>query len=114
MTVSQPEGLTLGKRYRDVHTGMEGVATAKHIYLYGCVRISLEFLKDGRPETEVFDEQRLVPVDVEEVVQPQATSGGPRNDPGRPAVPRRSRPAEANPTQGANDVRNWKRSLLTQ
>ncbi|WP_139807132.1 hypothetical protein [Deinococcus hopiensis] len=51
------------------------MAAAKHIHLYAGVRISAEFLKDGRPETEVFGEQRLKPVDVEEVVEPQATSG---------------------------------------
>ncbi|SMB85888.1 hypothetical protein [Deinococcus hopiensis] len=89
MTVFQPGGIILGKRYRDVHTGMEGVATGKFIYLYGCVRINIEFLNDGKLENEVFDEQRLEPVDAEEVVQPRATSGGPRNDPARPAVPRR-------------------------
>jgi len=66
MTV--PEGITLGNRSRDVHTGMEGVATAKYIYLYGCVRIGIEFLKDGKLESATFDEQRLVPVDAEEVV----------------------------------------------
>jgi hypothetical protein len=66
----------LGETYRDPITGLEGVATARAEYLYGCVRVVLEGtgdLKDG----VWFDEQRLTD-------KPKATSGG-----ARPAPPSR-------------------------
>jgi len=74
--------IELGKTYRDTMTGLEGVAISRHEYLYGCVRISLEFLKDGQIKTETFDEQRLTKL-------PSATSGGDRDEPSRPSVPER-------------------------
>lgn len=73
----------LGKRYRDSLTGIEGIATSRTTYLYGCVRVGLETLaKEGEPKDLWFDEQRLVdeagnPVDTD------ATTGGPYPDPVR-------------------------------
>lgn len=46
----------LGQKCKDSITGFEGIATARHQYLYGCIRYTLEN-KKGLSET--FDEQRL-------------------------------------------------------
>jgi hypothetical protein len=74
--------IQLGERYRDSLTGYEGVATARHEYLYGCVRIALERIGDnGEVKTEVFDEQRLATVADDQPVKQTATSGGPRTEP---------------------------------
>jgi hypothetical protein len=54
--------IELGKKYRDRVTGFEGIATSRHEYLNGCVRISLTStaLKDGKTiEPESFDIQQL-------------------------------------------------------
>ncbi len=52
----------LGNKVRDTVTGFEGVAIAKHEFLHGCVRISVQpqSLHDGKPvEAQVFDEPQL-------------------------------------------------------
>ncbi len=56
-----PEPIRLGERYRDKLTGFVGTATARHEYLYGCVRVTLEgqSVDDKAPEELSFDEQRL-------------------------------------------------------
>lgn len=54
--------IKLGKKYKDIHTGFEGVAMCKTEYFYGCTRIGLlsSELKDGKPlEWVYFDEQSL-------------------------------------------------------
>lgn len=66
--------VTLGNTYTDNVTGIEGVATARSTHLHGCVRVCLEFLKDGKPEEWWFDEQRLVDTS-------PAPTGGPRSTP---------------------------------
>ena len=67
----------LGERYVDPITGFEGVATARHEYLYGCVRVTLEGKTAGSELGEfVVDEQRLTET-------PRATSGGARPVPSR-------------------------------
>ncbi len=56
--------IELGKKYKDSITGLEGIATARTEYMFGCVRILLEGKKlksDGTPNELWFDEQRLVP-----------------------------------------------------
>lgn len=75
-------GVTLGEKYRDSITGFEGVAVARYTYLNGCVRIDLERAdKDGKPESWIFDEQRLVAVTTGWRVRSTARVGGPRDDP---------------------------------
>jgi hypothetical protein len=52
----------LGDRVRDEISGLEGIASARYEYLYGCVRVCVrpEKLKDGKPvESTVFDEAQL-------------------------------------------------------
>lgn len=34
--------LELGKRYRDIASGFEGIASSKHEYLNGCLRVALQ------------------------------------------------------------------------
>ncbi len=79
--------IKLGKLYQDTLTGYEGVATARHEYMYGCVRITVERKdKDGKIETEIFDEQRMEQADGKKP-RLTATAGGPQ-----PAFPDRSVP----------------------
>lgn len=72
--------ITLGHRYKDVVTGFEGIATARHEYLTGCTRVSLtpKVGADGkRVPSETFDIDELVYVD--EGVQVERTrTGGPQ------------------------------------
>ncbi len=51
----------LGTKVKDKITGVSGVATARSDYLYGCVRICVEYLnkKSGELKELWFDEQRL-------------------------------------------------------
>jgi len=67
----------LGQKVRDKITGLEGIATARTEFLYGCVRVLIdpEGLHDGKPiESQWLDEQRL-----EE--KPTAKIGGPGSAP---------------------------------
>lgn len=87
--------IQLGSLVRDSVTGFSGMATARTVYLYGCVRITVPptALHDGSPVAdEWFDEQRIEVVEPREPVvsaASSATSGGPQNDPPRERVPRR-------------------------
>jgi len=52
----------LGDEVRDLVSGFKGIAVAKHIYLEGCNRISVQprIKKDGTlPESQSFDEPSL-------------------------------------------------------
>jgi hypothetical protein len=59
----QKPPVTLGETYQDTTTGIVGVATSRHEFLFGCVRVGLEWGKDGEAKSEVIDEQRLVMID---------------------------------------------------
>ena len=72
----------LGETYTDVITGFVGVATARFVYLYGCVRVLLEGGDAADPKEIIVDEQRLttgagIPVTI------TATTGGARPKPAR-------------------------------
>jgi hypothetical protein len=68
--------VVLGSRYRDRHTGYEGVATARTEYENGCVQICLERLDDkGEVASTWFDEQRIVDPNGQPV-EPTAIAGG--------------------------------------
>lgn len=77
----------LGSRVRDSVTGFEGIATARSVYLYGCVRITISSQKlnmGGEPIEAWFDEQRVEVLEVKApAVSPasSATTGGPQKDP---------------------------------
>ncbi len=84
-----PQTIDLGKRYRDRITGFTGIATARHEYLNGCVRISLmpTVLADGKPiDGQSFDSQDMVLVDDGVAVVARPT-GGPGDVPAPRAVP---------------------------
>lgn len=54
--------IELGKKVRDTVSGFVGVAVARHTYLNGCSRYSVqpEVDKDGKlPEWQAFDEMQL-------------------------------------------------------
>lgn len=51
--------IILGDRYVDKQTGIEGTATAIHFYQYGCERVSLEAVVEGKIEEYGFDAPRL-------------------------------------------------------
>lgn len=72
--------IEFGVKYRDGVTGYEGTAEAVTEFHYGCLRIQLERAdKDGKPETEWFDEQRLVKVDTNMRAGSHSGAGGPRD-----------------------------------
>jgi hypothetical protein len=72
--------IELGAETQDPLTKMEGVVTARFVFINGCVRVEVQpkALKDGRPvEAEVFDEGRLAPTSKPATKRP----GGPRPGP---------------------------------
>lgn len=81
----------LGDIAKDTITGLTGAVIAKHEYLNGCVRVSLQpsEVKDGRPvEATTFDVEQI------EVVQAAAhktlsRTGGPESTPSRQSAPSR-------------------------
>lgn len=93
MTPPEPEEqpmVKLGDRVRDAITGFEGIATAKHEYLNGCVRYSVEAPdKDGKPDEYAFDDQQLTVIEDGAYTPkdtPRMATGGP---PGHKTPPRR-------------------------
>jgi hypothetical protein len=80
--------VTLGKKYKDSISGYEGIAIARAIYLYGCVRVLISPTKlrdegDFLPDTW-FDEPQLQSVRSKKVLKkkpPKPTGGPPRSVP---------------------------------
>ncbi len=67
----------LGEKYKDKISGFTGIATARTVFLFGCVRVLLESKKpkeDGTPIEIWCDEQRLTS-------KSKATTGGPMPSP---------------------------------
>lgn len=53
--------IELGKTYRDVVSGFEGIATHRTEFLYACERVCLQAqAKDGDIKESVFDAPQLV------------------------------------------------------
>lgn len=79
--------IVLGRKYRDTVSGFEGVATSDTRFLYGCNRVGLSCLVEGKPEDCVFDSLGLAPVPGEKPVAKEAAqkTGGPRPTPTRNA-----------------------------
>jgi hypothetical protein len=83
--------VVLGEQYRDVQTGIVGIATAIYFYQFGCERVSLEFLDkaSGGIKMETFDAPRLEQATTRERVQVWRTGGPDRgSEPGRSAPSR--------------------------
>lgn len=83
--------MKLGDLAKDTITGFTGTVTARHEYLNGCVRFSLQSraLKDGAPlDPLTFDIEQL---ELVEAAEPRRVtpSGGPHDEPKRPAIPAR-------------------------
>lgn len=75
--------IKLGEKYRDVQTGVEGVATSVSFFQHACERVCLEYLgKDGDLKELIFDAPRLESVRTKEPVT-SARTGGPRTTPGQ-------------------------------
>jgi len=84
--------VTLGKKYKDSITGYEGIAVARAIYLYGCVRVMIipdKLNKDGEFLTEVwFDEPQLISVRSKSVPKKASKKNAPGGPP-RSVSPKR-------------------------
>lgn len=87
--------ITLGQTVRDAITGLEGVVVAKHEYLYGCTRVSIQPAehKDGKvADSFTIDEQQALPVDkpnILEIAPKTNERGGDRPVPAARGVPSR-------------------------
>lgn len=87
--------INLGQTVRDAITGLEGVVVARHDYLYGCVRITIQPRehKDGKPaETVTFDEQQCIALDNPNILETAPLTNAPGGDrpvPAARAVPSR-------------------------
>ncbi len=71
----------LGDKVKDEVSGFVGIAVAKHIYRYGCVRITVQpsIDKEGKlPETQPFDEPQLKVLKSKKVIRKKGDKpGGP-------------------------------------
>lgn len=81
--------LVLGKTYRDSVSGFIGVAVARHTYLNGCERYSLQpqVDKEGKlPDAATFDSPQLLEVPDTTTHRGKTDTGGPAKyeDAGRP------------------------------
>lgn len=87
--------IRLGQTVRDAITGLEGVVVARHEYLYGCTRLSIQPAehKDGKPvEGCTIDEQQALPVDKPNIldIAPKTNErGGDRPHPSERPIPAR-------------------------
>ena len=75
--------IALGHKYRDRMSGFEGIATGRHEYLNGCMRVTLSSteLREGKPvEGQSFDSEDLVFVD-NGVASKAKPTGGPGDVP---------------------------------
>jgi len=81
--------IKLGDKVRDTITGLAGIAIARHEYLNGCVRFSVQpvEIKDGKPvDCSAFDVEQLELIEAD--YKPQlAPTGGPQDEPPRPSIP---------------------------
>ncbi|MCK9629444.1 MAG: hypothetical protein M0R37_12750 [Bacteroidales bacterium] len=78
--------IEFGKEYRDKNTGFKGKATGVLFYQYGCTRVILDALVEGRVEQATFDEPGLEAVDAPEPFKARARTGGPRTMPTRVGI----------------------------
>lgn len=70
--------IKLGSQYLDKVSKFEGIAVARHMYLNGCERVTLQPMidKDGKlPATESFDEPQLILLHDTDLTQDNTTGG---------------------------------------
>ncbi|MEA3225049.1 MAG: hypothetical protein U9Q07_03800 [Planctomycetota bacterium] len=76
--------IKIGDRVRDKVSGFQGIATARHEYMNGCVRFTIdsEELKDGKPiDGHWFDEQQIEAIEDKALEVIPAQVGGPQKAP---------------------------------
>lgn len=74
--------IVLGRRYRDTQTGIEGTAIAIGFFQYGCERVTLEAVVQGKIEEYSFDAPRVEDIETKVRAVSERT-GGPHDTPGR-------------------------------
>jgi hypothetical protein len=79
----------MGRKYKDIITGFQGVCTGYTKFIYGCTRVMLESLVEGKPETYSFDAPGLLDLEDPMVKAEPARTGGPRLAPARRSAPTR-------------------------
>lgn len=80
-TITMDEAdIKLGERYRDTLTGFEGTAIAKHEYIHGCTRVTLQAVVRDEIKDYAFDAPALEEVGSGATVTSLRT-GGPRATP---------------------------------
>lgn len=83
--------LKLGDKVKDTVTGFTGIIIARHEYLNGCIRLSVQpdKLKDAKPiEALTFDIEQIALIKAGQHKQ-LARTGGPEKEPARASVPSR-------------------------
>ena len=81
--------IKLGDKYKDKITGYTGIATARVIFLTGCVRVELtstKLSKEGKPQSEYFDEMNLVTLGGRKPKNVSEKPAGPNKNPTRKSV----------------------------
>lgn len=72
--------INLGDKVKDIVTGFVGIATARHSYLNGCDRLTIQpsyKVKEGiQPDSQTFDEPQLKIVKSSVVLQGSKLTGG--------------------------------------
>lgn len=68
--------IKLGERYLDKQTGIEGVAASVHFYQFGCERVTLEAVVQGKIEEYSFDAPRLTHKETD-ITATTTRTGGP-------------------------------------
>lgn len=82
----------LGDKARDSITGLTGIVVARHEYLNGCVRLSVQpsELKDGKPvDCSCFDIEQMELVEATQQPRKLVAVGGPHDEPSRQSAPSR-------------------------
>lgn len=84
--------IVLGKKYKDIITGLSGIATGRAEYLTGCTQVLLtpRLVRDGESNARWLDEPRLQPVGNAKAIKlpgAQKDPGGPQDHPHRDTAP---------------------------
>jgi hypothetical protein len=70
--------IDLGSEVEDSISGFKGISVAKHLYINGCTRITVQpkVDKDGKlPETQTFDEPQLIETSDKRITGKNNTGG---------------------------------------
>ena len=67
--------VVLGEKYRDTQPGVEGIADQIYFFQHGCERVNLQFVVDGKIQSETFDSPRLEHINTGRPVRTKRTGG---------------------------------------